>query len=227
MSIFSQVSNYIKNTSEINQRILFAIVMIVIIGLPILLGGRVFVSMLFCLCILVVSEYVAIIKTPRPLTLVFIMFEFIGFYLMRDSEFGLHKIILLSFIIASFDTTAYFTGKTIGRTKLCPNISPGKTVEGFLGGIVFTLALSVPIYFVLACKVKIGIYFAMIVILASLSQLGDILESKFKRQHGVKDSSTLIPGHGGVLDRFDGYILAMPAFFLMEIIFKILKITLF
>lgn len=227
MNIFSRFSNYIRNTSEINQRFMFSILMIAIIGMPILLGGKIFTSMLIALCVLVVSEYVAIIKAPKPLTLLFIMVEFIGFNLMRESEFGLHKIMFIAFIIACFDTTAYFVGKAIGKHKLCPNISPGKTIEGFLGGIICTIALSLPIYYILGCKVQLNLYFWIVAVLAVLSQIGDIMESKFKRQYGVKDSSTLIPGHGGVLDRFDGYILVLPAFFAIELLFKILNITLF
>jgi phosphatidate cytidylyltransferase len=138
-----------------------------------------------------------------------------------------NKIVFISFAIACFDTTAYFIGKTIGRHKLCPTISPGKTIEGFLGGIICTIALSFPLYYLLGCKVQISLYLWIVAVLTILSQIGDILESRFKRQNGVKDSSNLIPGHGGVLDRFDGYILVLPAFFAIEILFKTLNITLF
>ncbi len=225
--MLSQIINYTKKTSELNKRVVFGILMIAVIGLPIFFGGRSFVMMLLCLCVLVVSEYVTIIKNPKRLTLLFIMLEFVGFYVTRESDFGLNKVVFISFVIACFDTTAYFTGKAVGKHKLCPTISPGKTIEGFLGGIIFTIALSFPLYYLLNCKVQITLYFWIVCVLTILSQTGDILESHFKRKHGVKDSSNLIPGHGGVLDRFDGYILVLPAFFAIELLFKILNITLF
>jgi phosphatidate cytidylyltransferase len=227
MGMLSQIVNYTKKTSELNKRVVFGIVMIAVIGLPIFFGGKIFVTMLLCLCVLVVSEYVAIIKEPKALTLLCIMSEFVAFYIMRESQFGLHKIIFLAFVIMSFDTTAYFIGKTVGRHKLCPTISPGKTIEGFLGGIAATLLLSIPIYYLLSCNVIISVYFAFVAFLAVLSQIGDIIESKFKRKYSVKDSSTLIPGHGGVLDRFDGYILTLPAFCLIDIFSMAFHITLF
>ncbi len=221
------LSNYLRNTSELNQRVVMGIVMIVMIGVPILLGGALFLSILFCLCVLVTSEYVSIVRSPKASILLFITLEFIGFYLMRESAFGFHKVLLLVFSVASFDTIAYFTGKAIGKHKLCPTISPGKTIEGFIGGVLITLILSIPIYHLLKCKLSFILYFGVIVILTILTQLGDIIESKFKRQYGVKDSSTLIPGHGGVLDRFDGYILALPAFFAITMAFKLFNIPIF
>jgi len=227
MEFIRNIVNFFKNTSQLNQRVFFGILMIFIFGVPLILGGKVFVAMLFCLCVLVVSEYVAICKQPQFSVLAFIMFEFIAVYLLRNSDFGFQKLVFLAFIIAMFDSSAYFVGKSIGKTKLCPNISPGKTVEGFVGGILCVTVFSFAIYYVLGCNIPLPFYFLMVACLATLSQLGDVLESAFKRKHEVKDSSTLIPGHGGVLDRFDGYILTIPAFLLINAVLTITKINLF
>ncbi|NMA28339.1 MAG: phosphatidate cytidylyltransferase [Burkholderiales bacterium] len=115
-------------------------------------------------------------------------------------------------LCAATDVGAYFVGKALGRTKLCPQVSPGKTVEGALGGLI--LATLIGWY--------LGRWFGIapahcltLAILGSLTaQVGDLWESALKRDVGVKDSGNLIEGHGGVLDRFDSYFLAAPVFYL-------------
>ena len=109
------------------------------------------------------------------------------------------------------DTGAYFTGRWLGRRKLLPRVSPNKTVEGLLGGVLLTL---------LAGWLVAGVWnfqgrndwLSVALLVAVSSTLGDLLESALKRARGVKDSGTLLPGHGGVLDRFDGLLLAIPVY---------------
>ena len=111
------------------------------------------------------------------------------------------------------DIGAYFTGKRFGKHKLAPKISPGKTWEGVIGGLLctFVLACAVLLLAEFAAQQKlafiVGTGFA-----AAASILGDLFESRMKRSVGIKDSSQLIPGHGGVLDRIDGVIAAVPVF---------------
>lgn len=111
------------------------------------------------------------------------------------------------------DTGAYLVGRSLGRTKLAPAISPNKTVEGFVGGLLLTMGVG----FLLAARHPELDKLTWITcggIVAVTSTLGDLLESAFKRAHGLKDSGSILPGHGGVLDRFDGVLLAAPAVFL-------------
>jgi phosphatidate cytidylyltransferase len=112
------------------------------------------------------------------------------------------------------DTAAMFAGKAIGGPKLAPVISPGKTRVGGVAGILGGLAVAPLFAFWLfpAAGVRLGIGPALVIalLLAVVGQMGDLAESLFKREAGVKDSSTLIPGHGGVLDRFDALYLALP-----------------
>jgi len=118
------------------------------------------------------------------------------------------------------DTGAYTIGRMIGGRKLMPSVSPGKTVAGAIGGIAVALVVSV-LYarFVLPQLAQLGvssagaIVFAVAVSIAA--QTGDLAESLFKRDAGVKDSSRLLPGHGGILDRFDGLVFALPVAYFM------------
>lgn len=111
------------------------------------------------------------------------------------------------------DTGAYLVGRSIGRTKLLPAISPNKTVEGFVGGVVFTVGVAYvfSIYYPVLAPSTWMISGAIVAI---TSTIGDLLESSFKRARGVKDSGTILPGHGGMLDRFDGALTAAPCMLL-------------
>jgi phosphatidate cytidylyltransferase len=116
-------------------------------------------------------------------------------------------------LIWTNDTFAFLVGKNIGKHKLLERISPNKTIEGFIGGMVFTFIMS----FVLANYFTTLSLIQWIVIAAIVSifgVLGDLIESMFKRQANVKDSSNFIPGHGGFLDRFDSVIFAAPFIFI-------------
>lgn len=112
------------------------------------------------------------------------------------------------------DTMAYFTGRFLGKHKLCPNISPKKTIEGSVGGVVFC-ALSFLLYgFIVQKIVGVTPNYAMLFIsglaLSLVSQIGDLAASLIKREHGVKDYGKLMPGHGGVMDRFDSILAVAP-----------------
>jgi len=113
------------------------------------------------------------------------------------------------------DTAAYFTGRRFGRHKLAPLISPGKTWEGAFGAIVavavYALLLGMPFpHADVGGAAAVGLFVTFAIVLAALSIVGDLHESLLKRSAGVKDSGTLLPGHGGVLDRIDALLAAMP-----------------
>jgi phosphatidate cytidylyltransferase len=117
------------------------------------------------------------------------------------------------------DTAAYFVGRALGKHKLAPSISPGKTWEGVYGGLIATAAYAlVLLYFApqsgytrTLSAVAVAGWVVVILGLTALSVVGDLFESFLKRQRGVKDSGKLLPGHGGVLDRIDALLAAMPA----------------
>lgn len=116
------------------------------------------------------------------------------------------------------DTAAYFFGSLLGKHKLIEHISPKKSVEGFIAGVIFTIVSSfVFAHFFPSYSVLFWIGFAVIV--ALFGTLGDLFESLIKRTSSVKDSGNIIPGHGGILDRIDSLLIAIPAVFLYLTIF--------
>ena len=120
----------------------------------------------------------------------------------------------LFLLIWATDTFAYFTGKNLGRHKLAPTISPKKTWEGSVGGALGALAVAAVLKLTLLGFVAWPHLIAVALLCGTVSQLGDLAESKMKRSVGAKDSGTLLPGHGGFLDRFDAMILAAPLVYL-------------
>ncbi|CAM3688648.1 phosphatidate cytidylyltransferase [Parendozoicomonas haliclonae] len=125
-----------------------------------------------------------------------------------------NALILYVFVLVwGADVGAYFAGKTFGRRKLAPHLSPGKTWEGVLGGLltITLIALGVAWYRELGLFHAIGLL-AMTWVVGLVSVLGDLLESMFKRERGIKDSSSLLPGHGGIMDRIDSLTAAIPVF---------------
>jgi len=132
---------------------------------------------------------------------------------VRDAS-GMVTVFWLMGVIWATDIGAYFFGRGIGGPKLAPRISPKKTWAGLLGGMASAavVGVGVPLLFGLPLRVSLAVFAA---VLAAVAQLGDLLESSVKRRFNVKDSSNIIPGHGGVLDRVDGLIAAAPVVALM------------
>lgn len=136
---------------------------------------------------------------------VYLVVGFSSFALVRLSEDGLVKVLLVLFMIWATDSGAYFTGKAIGKTKLWPSISPNKTIEGAIGGIISSIVLGI-VYVLIEPVLPILEVLVLAVVVSVVGQLGDLVQSAYKRQYNVKDSGHLLPGHGGILDRFDSMI---------------------
>ncbi len=123
-------------------------------------------------------------------------------------------LLLGSFILVWVnDTFAFLVGKNFGKQKLFPSVSPKKTVEGFLGGLFFACVASYFIWY-FTNLLSSNYWLILGIIVSVFGTLGDLIESKFKRQAGVKDSGVIMPGHGGLLDRLDSIIFAAPFIFL-------------
>ena len=145
--------------------------------------------------------------------LFYVTVAFSAMVLLRDRENGVF-LFLLPFIGSWVtDTFAYFTGRLFGRHKLAPVISPKKTVEGSLGGILFAVAVFGLYGWIVSGRGPVPNYKVLLLaglLVSVVSQIGDLALSAIKREYGIKDYSRLFPGHGGVLDRFDSVIATAP-----------------
>ena len=140
---------------------------------------------------------------------------YIGFCLahlvfIRFLPQGVAWLLVLTAVTAGSDTGAYYLGRTFGRRKLCPHISPGKTVEGALGGITVGTFAAFLVGLILLPEINWFFVVISAFTLSLISIIGDLVESIAKRASGVKDSGTLLFGHGGVLDRIDSMLIAAP-----------------
>ncbi|WP_234494392.1 phosphatidate cytidylyltransferase [Vibrio maritimus] len=137
-----------------------------------------------------------------------------------DAYYGSKLVLFVCLIVWAADSGAYFAGKSFGKRKMAPNVSPNKTIEGLLGGIAAALivAWGASVIF----DIQFTSFAAMAIITLAtvvISVLGDLVESMFKRVSKIKDSSNIIPGHGGVLDRVDSLTAAFPVFALLYLVF--------
>ncbi|RJG49067.1 phosphatidate cytidylyltransferase [Motilimonas pumila] len=138
---------------------------------------------------------------------------------MHDPLHGAWLVLFVMLLVWGADTGAYFSGKALGKHKLAPKVSPGKTIEGFVGGLLTTLVVAIIAMFLFEIPGDRQGYFIFSAVMASLaSTLGDLNESMFKREAGLKDSGNLLPGHGGVMDRIDSLTAALPVFTLCYIV---------
>jgi phosphatidate cytidylyltransferase len=133
--------------------------------------------------------------------------------LLRTLPFGREWIYLVLLIVMASDTGAYFSGISLGRHKLYPAISPNKSVEGAIGGLLGGLLAAFVARYTFFPALDVVDCLLLGLGLGAMSQLGDLFESMLKRSFGVKDSGTIIPGHGGILDRLDSLLLAFPLAF--------------
>ncbi|MET2899369.1 phosphatidate cytidylyltransferase [Vibrio rotiferianus] len=137
-----------------------------------------------------------------------------------DPYHGAKLVLYVCFLVWAADSGAYFAGKSMGKRKMAPHVSPNKTIEGLIGGIIaalivgwlfagwFDIQFTSPLHMVIITLITVVI-----------SVLGDLVESMFKRVSGIKDSSNIIPGHGGILDRIDSLTAAFPVFALLYYVF--------
>ncbi len=221
-------------------RLVSALVLIPLVFAALIKGGGAFDGFVFLMLILSCYEWFKITKNFE-LRLVYLLLGFLYFLcslfmfsMIRDSREGLYLAITLMMLIWASDTMAYIFGRSIGGKKLAPSISPNKTWAGMIGSTIGAAAIyslmifysyeiynwyynsiriepiffnSHPFHTSFSVLLLCGAFFGVV------GQIGDLLESYMKRKAGVKDSSNLIPGHGGVLDRIDALLLVIPFYF--------------
>lgn len=132
-------------------------------------------------------------------------------------NYDISYILYLLLVTTITDTFALFTGKLVGKHKLCPKISPNKTIEGFVGGVLMGTFVATAFYnTVISSSISLVLVIFLTMLLCLVGQLGDLVFSSIKRYYDVKDFSNLIPGHGGILDRFDSLIFVTLAFIILK-----------
>ncbi|MBM7572056.1 phosphatidate cytidylyltransferase [Aquibacillus albus] len=132
------------------------------------------------------------------------------YYFVETREAGLEYIFYVILVILATDTGAYFFGRAMGKRKLWPEISPNKTIEGAIGGILLACIVAVIFQIIWPVHSSIVIVLFVTVLASAFGQIGDLVESAFKRHYNVKDSGHILPGHGGILDRFDSWLFVFP-----------------
>lgn len=216
-----------ENTNNMNQNLLkrgvSALVMAGVLLSILSLGGYYMIGLLIVITTFMLAELLVMFRNSKHLTdyapvslvLVFGFYTVFSMFSWHDlyTEGGQYLILWLVILVASNDTAAYAVGKIVQGPKLVPSISPGKTWSGLLGGLIIgtTIAYCTAPYLIKPCFWSIPLCSYKFVLLclcfSVMSHLGDLFESALKRFYGVKDSGSLIPGHGGVLDRMDSYLI--------------------
>ncbi|WP_251422150.1 phosphatidate cytidylyltransferase [Veillonella agrestimuris] len=184
--------------------------------------GIIFVALLYMITTFSTGKYNMTSVAYSIFGLFYVVLGFVSLLLIRHNElyttvqmpmegtaWGVVLLWLLLFSTWASDTFAYFAGRAFGKHRIVPNISPNKTLEGFIGGFIGCIITGAVYAVITFLPISMGIYVG--IICGILAPLGDLFESKMKRLCNVKDSGVLLPGHGGVLDRFDSLLFTAPA----------------
>lgn len=187
----------------------------------ILLGASILVNLFLLRDVLILNK-LSLFKKRRYFCIIFyIICGFIFLSLLPsiglENEFNPTILLSIFILVWTNDTFAYLVGKNFGKRKLMESISPKKTIEGFYGGMIGALIVSVLIFkFTSLYNVYIWLFLALLI--SILGTTGDLIQSKFKRKAGVKDSGKLMPGHGGLYDRLDSIIYTSPFIYMFLVI---------
>lgn len=142
------------------------------------------------------------------------------YFILARNQSGIGMILFILIMIWTTDSGAYFVGRKLGRHKLAPHISPNKTVEGMIGGVILAL-IAAFIFQAIAGLPELSSIpklLGITIVISVFGQLGDLAESGLKRHYNVKDSGNILPGHGGLLDRFDSFIFVLPILHIIHFI---------
>ena len=203
-------------SKELVKRILSSIILLPLVFYFLTSGS--FLLILFIVLCLIITFYewnkISKNKFYKIFGFIFLLFSFYTFYHLSIELFLLIYVIL---ICISTDMGGYIFGKIFKGPKLT-TISPNKTYAGMFGGYLLSLICLIVITNFIDYSIKTFQLILITILLSTVSQVGDIIVSYFKRQANIKNTSNLIPGHGGLLDRIDGMIFAVPALYLIELI---------
>ena len=213
--------HYLDPTDNTRKRIISSLVMIPIALFAIFSSQKLFIFLAIVIAVLMAFEWSEMshkMPNKKKWRLIGFLYISIPLYCAISIRILDNEILFWMFaIIWATDIFAFFAGKSLGGAKIAPTISPHKTWSGLIGGVLASMGIGVISAIIFPGSI---LFFLVIsVIISIVEQLSDLLESKFKRIFGVKDSGDIIPGHGGVLDRLDGMILVAPLVWLIILIF--------
>ena len=225
IALYEYVNVYKNNGDKVISWIL--ILGYLLYYLTIILAGQklilpiIYIIVLVSMAVPIFSRRYTVISSALTITGFIYIVNFFGLLiLIRDHSSGGY-LIWLVFIISWFcDTFAYYTGRLLGRKKLCPQVSPKKTVEGSIGGIAGSI-FGVILWSCLSSNISFEWYHLILLGLlgGAVSQIGDLSASLIKRYVGVKDYGNIMPGHGGILDRFDSILFTAPIVYYYIVLF--------
>lgn len=203
------------------QRMITALIAAPLFLFLLYLGNLPFIIMVFLLGIIGCYEVIKMYSSKEKhlvlaiVTILYMIIGFFGFGYIRLEE-GLNLILLLMITIWATDSGAYFVGKKFGKIKLAPSISPNKTVEGSLGGTIIAIIIGLLYQYLFPVFDNYLVTLIILIAVSLTGQIGDLIESKIKRIYEVKDSGNILPGHGGIFDRFDSMILVFILIIIIE-----------
>lgn len=206
----------LDNFSGLRTRAISGAVMAVMVLSALWMGGILFIALIMLVALQMIREWDRLTFNEnilwRLVGLAYVAIPCMSLLWLRNQQHGIQLVLTLLLIVWATDIGAYFSGRFAGGPKLAPAISPNKTWAGLIGGMVAAaIVAAIATSFSPTPASIAGALWAGMA-LAILGQAGDLFESWLKRRAGVKDSGSLIPGHGGLLDRVDGLILATPVF---------------
>ena len=192
------------------------------------IAALIYVYMIYIMGVSVFSKGAVSFKTISQvlLSITYVIVSFTSLSMIRyiDKEVGLYKLILVFIVSWVCDSMAYVVGSLFGKHKLIPEISPKKTVEGAIGGVVSATVAYLLFGLILDLAIpNIEVNYIILVlfglVLSVVSQLGDLIASLIKREHNIKDYGKLLPGHGGIMDRFDSIMAVSTILLILSIVF--------
>ena len=189
-------------------RSLISLLILFVYSITLIINYNLIFYLIIFLYLIIFVEINLFFKKNRTLILIYLLISLIFFINIGFDKDNIYNFNFMILIIITFDIFSYVIGTKYGSTKILKTISPKKTLEGLVGGIIFSLLFSISLIILLKNEINFSIVLFILIIIFS-SFTGDIIESYFKRINNLKNSSNFLPGHGGFFDRFDSLIFSM------------------
>ena len=192
-------------------RSIVGLLILFVYSITLIINYNLIFYLIIFLYLIIFVEINLFFKKNRTLILIYLLISLIFFINIGFNKDNIYNFNFMILIIITFDIFSYVIGTKYGSTKILKTISPKKTLEGLVGGIIFSLLFSISLIILFKNEINLPIILFILIIIFS-SFTGDIIESYFKRINNLKNSSNFLPGHGGFFDRFDSLIFSMISY---------------